>query len=248
MLDHLCERVGQSARPTALEDGRWHGHRVFFVEASGGARPDTPVWQDEVGPPGEQPPGGGFPVARLLALFHAGRGLLTPLAASALNPHELSPVQPMHPAMEPGEVLVTGRGLSSDAQMALLRLAGLPALMRVGARQMVAFTPSRPLVIPATRPTPQSQGLPRSRWIMAHGQQDQRVEGFQPKTWPAGLDPPTLAAFPASLFLPELRSEVSSPACARECSRWSRPEWMRHALQKMIWPNPPSNAGKQQRV
>src|SRR5262245_30146053 len=29
VLEHLLERVGQSARSTALEDGRWHGHRTF---------------------------------------------------------------------------------------------------------------------------------------------------------------------------------------------------------------------------
>jgi hypothetical protein len=92
VLEHLLEGVGQSARSTALEDGRWHGHRTFFVDGSGCSMPDTPVLQEEFGQPGEQQPGCGFPVARLLTLFHAGTGLLTQLVVSPLNTHELSRV------------------------------------------------------------------------------------------------------------------------------------------------------------
>jgi hypothetical protein len=211
VLEHLLERVGQSAYPTVLDDGRWHGHRIFFVDGSGCSMPDTPVWQDEFGQPGEQQPGCGFPVARLLALFHAGTGLLTQLVVSPLNTHELSRVQQVHPAMEPGDVVVTDRGLSSYAHIALLVRAGLHALMRVGARQIVDFTPYRPFVMPGTRRTPEIKGMPRSRWIMAHGQQDQRVEWFKPKTCPPWLDQETLEALPESLVLRELRYQVSQP-------------------------------------
>jgi hypothetical protein len=211
VLEHLLDSVGQSAQPTALDDGRWHGHRTFFVDGSGCSMPDTPVLQEEFGQPGEQQPGCGFPVARLLALFHAGTGLLTQLVVSPLNTHELSRVQQIHPAMAPGDVLVTDRGLSSYAPIALLVQAGLHALMRVGARQIVDFTPHRPFVMPGTRRTPQIKGLPRSRWIMAHGQQDQRVEWFKPKTCPPWLDQETFEALPASLILRELRYQVSQP-------------------------------------
>jgi Transposase DDE domain len=211
VLEYLLDSVGQSAQPTALDDGRWHGHRTFFVDGSGCSMPDTPVLQEEFGQPGEQQPGCGFPVARLLALFHAGTGLLTQLVVSPLNTHELARVQQIHPAMEPGDVLVTDRGLSSYAHMALLVQAGLHALMRVGARQIVDFTPHRPFVMPGTRRTPQIKGLPRSRWIMAHGQQDQRVEWFKPKTCPPWLDQETFETLPASLILRELRYQMSQP-------------------------------------
>jgi hypothetical protein len=160
VLAHLLERLGQSAYPTALQDGRWHGHRTFFVDGSGCSMPNTPVWQEEFGQPGEQQRGCGFPVAQLLALFHAGTGLLTQLMVSPLNTHEWSRVQQIHPALEPGDMLVTDRGLSSYAHMALLVQAGLHTLMRVGARQIVAFTPHRPLVMPGIRRTPRSKGCP----------------------------------------------------------------------------------------
>jgi hypothetical protein len=211
VLAHLVERVSQSARSTALEDGRWHGHRTFFVDGSGCSMPDTPVLQEEFGQPGEQQPGCGFPVARLLALFHAGTGLLTQLVVSPLNTHELSRVQKIHPLLEPGDVLVADRGLSSYAHIALLVQAGVHALMRVGARQIVDFTPHRPFVMPGTRRTPQIQGLPRSRWLKAHGQEDQQVEWFKPKTCPPWLDPSIFETLPPSLLLRELRYQVSQP-------------------------------------
>jgi len=211
VLEHLLKRQGQSAYPMALEDGLWHGHRIFFVDGSGCSMPDTPVLQEEFGQPGEQQPGCGFPVARLLALFHAGTGLLTKLIVSPLNTHELSRVQRIHPTLEPGDVLVTDRGLSSYAHIALLVQDGLHALMRVGARQIVNFTPHRPFVMPGIRRTPQIKGVPRSRWIMAQGKQDQRVEWFKPKTCPPWLDQETFDALPASMVLREVRYQISQP-------------------------------------
>src|SRR5882672_8367238 len=78
VLAPLLERLGHAAQPALSEEGRWHGHRTFFVDGSGCSMPDTPVLQEECGQPAEQQPGCGFPVAHLRALFHAGTGLLSP--------------------------------------------------------------------------------------------------------------------------------------------------------------------------
>jgi hypothetical protein len=52
------------------------GHRTFWVDGSSFSMPDTPALQEHFGQPGKQLPGCGFPVAHLLALFHAGTGLV----------------------------------------------------------------------------------------------------------------------------------------------------------------------------
>jgi hypothetical protein len=39
----LLERLGQSGQSTVSEEGRWHGHRTFVVDGSGGSMPDTQV-------------------------------------------------------------------------------------------------------------------------------------------------------------------------------------------------------------
>jgi hypothetical protein len=209
VLEHLLERLGQSAQATVAEEGRWHGHRTFFVDGSGCSMPDTPVLQAEFGQPSEQRPGCGFPVARLLALFHAGTGLLTQLVSAPLLTHDLALVQNVHPALASEDVLVADRGLCSYAHIALLVRLGMHAVFRVGSRQIVDFTPHRPFVMPATRRSASIKGLPRSRWISAFGKDDQLVEWFKPRTCPPWLSPDTLEALPPSLVVRELRYNVT---------------------------------------
>jgi hypothetical protein len=62
--------------PKTHADGLWHGHRTFLIDGSSFSMPDTPQLQAHFGQSGAQRRGCGFPVAKLLALFHAGSGLL----------------------------------------------------------------------------------------------------------------------------------------------------------------------------
>jgi hypothetical protein len=39
----LLERFSSAVQRSALDDGRWHGHRTVLVDGSGGSRPDTPA-------------------------------------------------------------------------------------------------------------------------------------------------------------------------------------------------------------
>jgi hypothetical protein len=163
----LLERFGSTVQRSALDDGRWHGHRTFVVDGSGCSMPDTPALQDTFGQPTGQRPGCGFPVVRLLGLFHAGTGLLLKLVTAPLLTHDLAQVQAVHPSLQAGDVLVADRGLCSYAHLALLAQAGVHAVLRVGARQLVDFTPGRPFVMPSVRRTPAVKGIPRSRWLTA---------------------------------------------------------------------------------
>jgi hypothetical protein len=211
VLAHLLERLGHSAQPALSDEGRWHGHRTFFVDGSGCSMPDIPVLQEEFGQPAEQQPGCGFPVAHLLALFHAGTGLLTQLVVAPLNTHDLARVCEVHPTLQPGDVLVADRGLCAYAHLALLVQAGLHGLLRVQARQIVDFTPHRPFVMPGTRRTPGIKGLPRSRWIKAHGKHDQQVAWCKPKTCPPWLAQETFKTLPPALVVREIRYQVNAP-------------------------------------
>jgi hypothetical protein len=76
---------------------------------------------------------------------------------------DLAQVQQVHPILDPGDVLVADRGLCSYAHLALLVQAGVHAVRRVGARQIMDFTPSRPFVRPRVRRTSAVKGVPRSR-------------------------------------------------------------------------------------
>jgi hypothetical protein len=86
---------------------------------------------------------------------------------------------------------------------------GVPAVFRIGSRQMVDFTPHRPLVMPATRRSAAIKGRPRSRWLSAFSTDDPRVEWFKPRTCPPWLSLDALEALPPSLVGRELRYDVT---------------------------------------
>jgi Transposase DDE domain len=218
LLDLLLERFASAVQPCPSSEGRWRSHRTFVVDGSGWSMPDTPALQDAFGQPTEQRAGCGFPVARLLGLFYAGTGLLLKLVVAPLLTHDLAQVQAVHPSLQEGDVLVADRGLCSYAHVALLVQAGVHAVLRVGARQIVDFTPGRPLVRPIVRRTPAVKGLPRSRWLTTLGVHDQLVTWLKPKTCPSWLALEILAALPERPGW----SERSGMASARPASEPAR--------------------------
>ena len=83
-------------------------------------------------------------------------------------------------------------------------------MLRVGARQIVDFTPGRPFVLPSVRRTSAVKGIPRSRWLKTLGVHDQLVAWLKPKTCPSWLAKETLAALPDSLVLREVRYQLDT--------------------------------------
>ena len=196
LFELLLTRLCTSAQSHISDEGRWQGHRTFFVDGSGCSMPDTPTLQAAFGQPNVQRPGCGVPLAHLLGLFHAGTGVRLTLVVAPLRTHDLAQVQQVHPILQPDEVLVADRGLCSYAHLALLVQAGVPAVRRVGARQIVDCTPGRPFVTPSVRRIPAVKGVPRSRWLKALGVHDPRVAWLKPTTCPSWLTREAVAALP----------------------------------------------------
>jgi hypothetical protein len=190
-------------------NGLWHGHRTFLIDGSSFSMADTPELQAHFGQPGAQAPGCGFPVAKILALFHAGTGLLLEVMAAPLRSHEMARVEDVHPALQPGDVLVADRGFCSFAHLALLRLRGVHAVFRIHQRQIVDFTPNRAHARPGSKRG--VKGLPRSRWVRKLGPSDQIVEWFKPESKPEWMSVEDYAALPEVLEVRELRYKISRP-------------------------------------
>jgi hypothetical protein len=150
-------------------------------------------------------------MAHLLGLFHAGTGGLLKLVVTPLLTHDFAHVQAVHPSLPAGDVLVADRGRCSSAPLALLAQAGLHAVRRVGARQLVDFTLGRPFVKPSVRRTPAVKGIPRARWLTALGVQDQLVAWLKPTTCPSWRTRESLAALPDSLVLREVQYRIDRP-------------------------------------
>src|SRR2546430_8603823 len=125
LFDLLLERFGSALQPCLSNAGHWHAHRTLLVDGSGCSVPDTPALQETCGQPTVQRPGCGFPVARLLGLFHASTGLLLKRVVAPLLTHDLAQMPAVHPSVRPGDVLVGDRGLCSSAHLALRVQAGI---------------------------------------------------------------------------------------------------------------------------
>jgi hypothetical protein len=207
----LLWRPAAVCEQTTYDEGRWRGHRTFLIDGSSFSMPDTPELQEFFGQPGGQRPGCGFPVAHLLALFHAGTGFLLEVLAAPWHTHDMAHVAAVHTVLQPGDVLVGDRAFCSFVHLALLRQQGLHAVLRVHQKQIVDFTPYRPHTPP--KPQAAQKGLPRSRWLRQLGVPDQLVEWVKPVRLPvhppAWMTPELFAALPAGLCVRELRYRVT---------------------------------------
>lgn len=199
----------ESLIPQTEAEGLWRGHRTFLVDGSAFSMPDTPELRGQFGQPGAQRPGCGFPVAKILALFHAGTGVLLKVMVAPLRSHEMASVAGIHPALGPGDVLVGDRGFCSFAHLAMLSGSGVFAVFRMHQRQIVDFTPNRPHALPGSKGL--AKGLPRSRWLRGLGMLDQVVEWLKPEDRPEWMSAEEYAALPEMLTVRELRYEVGRP-------------------------------------
>ena len=169
--------------------------------------PDTPALQEHCGQSSTQLPGCGCPIAHLLALLHAGTGMVQPLLAASLRTHDLSEVVRLHPDVRPADVLVADRGCCSYAHLALLVQAGVHAVFRIHQKHIVDFTPGRAHVEPQRRGK-RHKGQPRSRWMHQLGEHDQRVQWCKPLSRPQWMPMEQFILLPTRLKVRALRYRV----------------------------------------
>jgi hypothetical protein len=197
LLQHVCDALFPQVHTT----NRWRGHRTWMADGTSFSMPDTPTLQAHFGQPGGQAKGCGFPTAHLLALFHAGTGLLLKVVASPLRTHDMRYAMTLHPELDAGDILIADRGFASFAHLALLARRRLHGLFRCHQRQIVDFTVRRP----HAESRKAAKGMPRSRYLRRLGRQDQLVEYPKPTSRPRWLTADAYARLPETLQVRELR-------------------------------------------
>ena len=140
MLQTLLQRVGAALRTTLDNAGRWCGHRTFHVDGSAFSMPDTPELQKELGQPGGQRIGCGFPMAHMLTLFHAGTGFLLKVLTAPLRTHDMAQAASLHPELEEGDVLIGDHALVR-MRIGLASATRVHGVFRLHQRQIVNFRP-----------------------------------------------------------------------------------------------------------
>jgi hypothetical protein len=198
LFENLLERVCDALFPDLQETGRWRGHRTWSLDGSSFSMPDTPELQEYFGQPSNQAEGCGFPVAHLLALFHAGTGLLLRVVAAPMRTHDMRHTAFMHAELDEGDVLIADRGFASFAHLALLFQRKMHAVFRCHQKQIVNFRVGR-------KHTKSKKGLPRSRYVRRLGRWDQLVEYLKPTKKPTWMDEATWTTLPETLLVREVR-------------------------------------------
>ena len=201
LFQELLERVCDALFPEIQTTGRWRGHRTWTLDGSSFSMADTPALQAHFGQPSAQAQGCGFPVAHMLALFHAGTGLLLRVLVSPMRTHDMRHAAIMHPELNAGDILIADRGFASFTHLALLFKRQMHGVFRGHQKQIVSFRVGRK----HTRPSKPRKGMPRSRYVCRFEHWDQMVEYSKPKATPAWMTKVQFAALPKTLLVRELR-------------------------------------------
>ena len=209
ILQQLVERIAGTIQQQTQDTLTWFGHRVFLVDGSSFSMPDTAELKARFGYGPRCRPGCGFPVAHMMALFHAGSGMLLKVIAGPLRTHDLSYLVDLHPEIRENDILVGDRAYASYAHFCLILQRGANLLTRMHQHRIADFTPGRKHYPPSE--VPLRTGLPKSRWIRCLGVKDQIVEWFKPLQKPAWMSKEQFLSLPASIITRELRYSVETP-------------------------------------
>jgi hypothetical protein len=215
VFHRLLEWLTQAGRRATAADHRWFGHRVWVMDGSSFSMPDTPELQAAFGQPGNQKAGCGFPVAKWLVLFDVATGMLLRCSTAPLRSHEMSRCTATSEGLEPGDIVMGDRGLSSYAHLAILVGRGLHGLFRLHQRRAVDAGPGRPRA--GAREFDSPAGLPGARWAPARGESDQIVVWHRPRNKPTWMSAAEYAALPEELAVRVLRYRVESPGFRVGC-------------------------------
>jgi len=205
----LLRRCVDSMAIPTLDDGRWKGHQVFFVDGSSFSMPDTPQLQSQFGQPGCQRKGCGFPVAHWLVMMHMGTGMITRMLTSPMRTHDMKKTIELHPDLRSGDLLVADRAFCSYPHLCLLIERGIQAVLRVHQNTIVDFSPGRPHAIPGKGKSRNRKGLPRSRWLRSVGVHDHVVQWLKhPNSKPVWMSGEQYDALPNEITVRELRYQI----------------------------------------
>jgi Transposase DDE domain len=166
----------------------FHGRRVVIADGSTVSMPDTPENQAEYPRHGNQKPGCGFPIARIVVLIAPATGAVLD---AAIGPRkgklsgEGTLLRGLHGRLARGNILLGDRCFCSHFEVALLSAQGVDVVMRQNKNRPVDFRGGQRL-----------------------GHDDHLVVWEKPQraSW---MDPGTYAAIPETVTIREVRVRVT---------------------------------------
>lgn len=186
-------------------DGLWHGHRTALIDGTDINTPDTPPLRAAFGASNNCAPGAGLPIVHTLMLFDARDGLLLGMHAAPAHTHDLRHAHDLHPALEPGDVLVGDRGFASYVHLHRLAKFGCHGVLRVSASWKIPF-PARSGE--RTRHTYNRHRRHEPVLVELIGPDDQIIEILKPRNRPEHITPEEFAEIPGKMVVRAVRFRI----------------------------------------
>ena len=134
VIRRLTEQLADECATQVPQLWLWKGRHVHLVDGTTVSMPDTPSNQADYPQPSTQPPGLGFPIARLVVLLSLATGMLT---AMELGPYqgketgETALFRQMLARLRPGAIVLADRYYCSYFMIALLAELGIDFVGRL---------------------------------------------------------------------------------------------------------------------
>ena len=136
VLAKLFSAIAAKLTGRVLTHELWLGERrVRVLDGTGLSMPDTAKNQERWPQPGQQKPGCGFPVMKLVGLFCLHSGAMLRYALGNKHNHEQTLTRGLIGALEKCDILLADRGFCSYAFICVLRAMGVDSVMRLHQRR-----------------------------------------------------------------------------------------------------------------
>ena len=142
LVDRLGKRVGERLEGASTAAWRWRGRPVKIVDGTTVTMPDTEDNQARYPQHGEQKPGLGFPIARLVALVSLGCGAVLNWAMGPCKGKQTGEdalFRQLYGSLVKGDVVLADRYHCGYFTVAVLYLMGVDVLTRQHARRVTDF-------------------------------------------------------------------------------------------------------------
>ena len=138
----LQRAVAQRLEQRAPQSWHWQGRAVKLLDGTTVSMPDTASNQEAFPQSGEQKPGLGFPLARVVALLSLGSGAVLDWAMDACKGKgtgEQALFRELLDSLEAGDVVIADRLYCTYWSFAMLKARGVDVLTRQHARRVCDF-------------------------------------------------------------------------------------------------------------
>jgi DDE family transposase len=189
----------------SVSEGRWHGHRTALMDGTGVSVPDTPALRAAFGVMSHCTEGGGLPLIQTLTLFDPHDGFLLDLHTAPAHTQDLRHAAGLHPALEPGDVLVGDRAFASYVHLQQLTAIGCHGVFRLSSCWKIPFPAKSG---ERTRNTYNRHLRCEPILVELIDQNDQVIEIVKPHNRPKHITPEEFAKLPGKMIVRAVRYKV----------------------------------------